>query len=152
MKKIYKKIVVITALLNAAVAFSTTSHVNFRSQSVNAAREIVGWQQFINLPSECTYGSFSITPEYTQTFRGKSIANEIFGQDSCSSTCGSSLHISGSRVANRNPTDWLADYFGLPTDFESTIIFNPRIQNFLVDFNIFTGFCGGFFSKHMRRS
>lgn len=143
----YKKIVFICALTQWALIYPTTSHVSFRSQSVNAAREIVGWQQFINLPLCTNYGAFSITPEYTQTFRGARIAHCIFGPDTCNSTCGAAINISGSRVEDRGATDWLADYFGLPPDFESRLNFNPRIQNFLVDFNLFAGFLNGFYVR-----
>ncbi|GAH17885.1 unnamed protein product, partial [marine sediment metagenome] len=40
----------------------------------------------------------------------------------------------------RDDQDWLADYFGLPTDFETSVCFNPRISNFLVDLDLFIGF------------
>jgi len=42
--------------------------LSYRSQSVNAARELAGWQQFINkYDMDSTYGAFSITLEYTRS-------------------------------------------------------------------------------------
>ena len=49
------------------------------------------------------------------------------------------INISGSAVPNRAPTDWLADNFGLPRDFQSTVTFKPTIMNFLIDFSFYAG-------------
>ncbi|MGB8367005.1 MAG: hypothetical protein WCD44_01475, partial [Candidatus Babeliales bacterium] len=110
-----------------------------RSQSTNAARELVGWEHQVNLfKTEGIYGSFSVTPEITKSFRPERIAQCLFGDDSVE--CKSRLTISGSQTADRVPKrDWLADYFGLPTDFKSTVHFRPRVNNFLIDFNFFLG-------------
>jgi len=107
-----------------------------RSQSWNTARDLVGWQQFINqFEMEDMYGAFYITPEYTRSFKSCRIARYLFGQD-FQNGC---LNISGSRVENRGSCDWLADYFGLPTDFKSKVSFRPRVQNFLVDLGMYLG-------------
>jgi len=50
------------------------------------------------------------------------------------------IHVSGSQALNRMGWDWLADYFGLPTDYKSCLTFEPVIDNFLIDFNCFLGF------------
>ena len=34
---------------------------------------------------------------------------------------------------------WLADYFGLPRDFESTVFFNPSISDYILDFSFYAG-------------
>lgn len=116
-------------------------YFSIRSQSVNAARELVGWQTHINLfDRDCFYGSFSITPEYTRSFRPGRIAEFLFGDDlQTVNNEEGVLVISGSRAANRNARDWMADNFGLPTDFRSEVTFKPRISNFLVDFNLYLG-------------
>ncbi|MBS1986777.1 hypothetical protein JST99_02505 [Candidatus Dependentiae bacterium] len=98
-----------------------------RSQTVNAARELVGWQQFINIPAHdrCSYSTFSATPEYTQSFKENQLAEYFFG-------CPTRI-FSGSQVSARGEHDILADYFGLPTDFQSSVTFKPRVQNALLD-------------------
>src|SRR5262249_23061127 len=49
--------------------------------------------------------------------------------------------ISGSQTENRSPQkDWLADYFGLPTDFKSIVRFRPRVNNVIVEAQSFWGF------------
>lgn len=69
---------------------------------------------------------FSIFSEYSRSFRSQKIAEHFWGTNS--------LTFSGSRVYGRKKTDILADHFGLPSDFLSTVCFSPIIQNFLIDF------------------
>src|SRR5262249_29139868 len=63
----------------------------------------------------------------------------------CPSTCatdceGCSIVISGTCVPDRGPNDWIADYFGLPTDYQSIIGFRPRVRNFVADLEFYFGF------------
>jgi len=103
-----------------------------RSQSVNAARELVGWYEGINRYDVGDYyGSFSATPEFTRTFQSRHIARYFFGTDV--------LKFSGSRVPDRSPEDILADYFGLPTDYKSTVLVTPCAENALLDFDWYCG-------------
>jgi len=103
-----------------------------RSQSVNAARDLVGWQTHINRwDMDSFYGSLSVTPEYTQTYRTKRLAQCLFGSEN--------VVFSGSRRTDRKECEILADYFCLPMDFKSTLQIQPRIRNFLVDFDLFLG-------------
>jgi len=129
-----------------------------RSQSENAARDMVGWQTHINrYDMDCFYAAFAITPEYTRSFRPNNIATFLFGNDLVQVTNPndtddtiSALKISGSAVTGRAATDWLADYFGLGDQFSSTVSFKPRISNFLVDFALYMGFdewCPGLFFR-----
>jgi len=123
------------------------NHFAPRSQTWNTARGLVGWQEMIHrMNMEETYGAFAITAEYTRSFKPCRLTQFFFGPDLQSGK----LVISGSRKGTtsnssitgavaRNEKDWLADYFGLPTDFESTVCFTPRISNFLVDFDLFVG-------------
>jgi len=140
------------------ISFKTADAVSYypiRSQSVNAAREYVGWQQYIFIPDEDRfYGSANLTFEYSRSFRPNDIAQSLF-QNSIAgcNECGSLINVSGSTVTNRGSRDWLADYFGLPTDFQSTLQFNPVIDNYILDFNFFFGFDefvpGLFFRLHI---
>lgn len=122
-----------------------------RSQSVDAARDLVGWTHLINLyDMDRVYGVIGITPEYTRSFKSCDIAQTLFGVDlvgagqgSCNTCddinrCGF-LKITGSLVPNRGCSDWLADYFGLPTDYQSIISFEPHITNLLVDLSFYVG-------------
>ncbi len=139
---------------------------SIRSQSINAARDLVGWQMMINkFDADGFHGAFSITPEYTRSFRPCRIAGFFFGDDIQNGV----LTISGSRkgttrvagdpeardntsAVKRGEHEWLADYFGLPTNFESRVKFIPRISNFLVDLGLYIGLDegweGGFFKIH----
>ena len=103
-----------------------------RSQSVNAVRELVGWQQEINkYGQEGNYGAAALTIEYNRSWKPDKIAHLLFG---CSA-----LIFSGSNVANRGANDVLADYFGLPLSFESRVCFSPRISNVIFDLNWYQG-------------
>ncbi|TET06959.1 hypothetical protein E3J79_00365 [Candidatus Dependentiae bacterium] len=82
-----KKIISFTILFSSSVSMAVTPYYRIRSQSENAARELVGagWNTQINLCNmEKCYGNFSITPEYTQSFRSEQICNCLFG---CFANC-----------------------------------------------------------------
>ncbi len=108
-----------------------------RSVSENAARELAGWTSHVNLADmDKHYGSFSITPEYTRSFRPGNIARNLFGCD-LGDCC--AINIKGSGATPNGTTDWLADYFYLPTTYTGSFSVKPFIQNFLVDFNLYWG-------------
>lgn len=156
MKQLLKEIACL-ALVASVSIINATAMIIPRSQSVNAARELVGWQQFINRDMEYLYGVFSLTTEYQESFRGTRLLQCLFDDDIllknnayCKKNNTGSLLIQGSRVADRNPHAWLADYFGLPTDFNSVVSFKPKIQNGIFDFNAYIGFgelARGFFFR-----
>ena len=128
----------------AALAFTVSLHaiapfIQPRSQSEDSARELVGWTRYINIyDNECLYGSWAFTLEYTKTIRPDDISFNLFGNDIIEDV-NPFIKISGSQVGDRNSRDWLADYFGLPTDFESKITFNPRVDNIIFDINFYIG-------------
>lgn len=112
-------------------------YLQIRSQGTDAARNLVQLQQFVNkYDMDTTYGALSITSEYSQSFRPERLTNFLFGSDinGCQE-----LYIQGSQVTDRNPKAWLADYFGLPTDFQSKLSFSPKVQNAIFDFNFYLG-------------
>lgn len=119
--------------------------LGYRSQSRNAAREICGTQNFINqFGKDETYGQFSLALEYTRSFKPEHLSKYFFGSDL---DCANTLYIQGGDYGIdpdkiRNPKAWLADYFGLPTDFSSQVKFCPRIENVLVDMNLHLGLDG----------
>ena len=112
-----------------------------RSQTVDAARELAGWsQQLFLCCSDQLNGTVAITPQYTRSFHSYQLASCLFGSDCFTNTClKKTITVSGSQVPGRLATDWLADYAGLPTDFQSTITFNPVVDSFLFDINAYLG-------------
>jgi hypothetical protein len=112
-----------------------------RSQSVNAARDLVGWQQEIHRYGQTTnYWVLAFTPEYTHTFSSKHLIDQLFGEECFS--------ITGSAVADRRSSDLLADYFELPRDYQGRLSVSPRISQFIGDFSFFVGLdriCRGLF-------
>ena len=108
-----------------------------RPQGRNAARDLVATQAFIHkYNGEKNNSTTTISVEYQRSFWPDQIARFLFGDDyiNCCNLC-----IQGSSVEDRHPKAWLADYFGLPMDFESNITFCPRIQNVIIDIDFYLG-------------
>lgn len=130
--------------------------IQWRSQGRNMARKLEGTTSFAVYQNDMDnkYGTFNMTVEYDQSFRGKNIAECLFGNslvtapaaprinscdNDCDDSCNSTLIVSGSANANRAATDWMAENFLLPRDFKSAISFSPKVQSVIVDFNLFVG-------------
>ncbi len=122
--------------LMICAAFNTsyptvTPYFPIRSQGLNTPRHASGVIQQVFIRSDDPLaGTFSAALSYTRSFDHDAITRCLFGTDCCPA-----ITISGSQVADRGATDWLADYFYLPTDFKSTLSFKPRIDNLLLDLN-----------------
>jgi len=115
---------------------STATYYSIRSQSENSARDISGWANEFHIHQYCPnywYGCFALTGYYNISLNQNSILETLFGSDANCYPGGLQVDIQGSRVEDRKSNSWLADYFGLPTDYESRLFFNPIIQNFLLD-------------------
>ncbi len=131
------KIGIYTLLIHTACthAHAVTPYFSIRSQGLNTPRHISGLvHQSFTQQSDVVHGTISTALEYSRSFDGEEITNCLFGTKECPA-----ITISGSRVSNRGATDWLADYFYLPTDFKSNISFNPVVDNILLDFNFYIG-------------
>jgi len=147
MNQLTKQLLCLTALVSAGQLFAvagTVSKIIPRSQSFNAARQMIAWNNpdwgINRYPQDKYYASFNATFAYTRTFRSNSLTRALFGDDVVCGPCDDlGIHISGSAVPNRASTDWLADYFGLPRDFQSTVTFKPMISNFILDFSFYAG-------------
>lgn len=143
MKIKYLSIFALTIFLTSSL--HTEQHVATcfipRSISRNAARDLAGWTNYINKDSsrDVVYGALSVTPEYSSTFNSTNITRTLFGNNLIGKNCDQHLKISGSQVNNRGPQDLLADYFYLPSDFESTVQFKPIIDNVILDFGFYLG-------------
>ena len=138
-----KKYILLALLIaHSAIVNGLSPYISIRSQGENAARDIAGMTNFINLHEMCqTYGVFGATIEYSRSFRPNVLTQCLFGPDLVKDICtkNPAIHITGSRTTDRAATDWLADYFGLPTDFQSFVSFDPLIQNTIVNLNFYIG-------------
>jgi len=115
--------------------FGPKTLMGVRSQGLSTPRELAGWQQVVYRPDyDDYYFAFAAAPEYSHTFRRNDIASFLFG---CNS-----LVFSGSQSGHRGANDILADYFGLPSDFKSTVYFAPQVVNFVMDLDWYIGFDG----------
>jgi len=143
MKRIqhYLAICVLLIMSTAHAERDVAPKFTIRSQGFNSVRRLPGMiNRHIFVPNQEDrkdfYGTFALVPEYTRSFRSDDIADALFG-DALEKN--RSLAIQGSRVAGRNSNALLADYFYLPTDFNSCVCFTPRIQNFTLEFQGYVG-------------
>jgi len=142
MKQLLQKTIVlwIFPLLISTLHASTslvTPQIAMRSQGVNNARRLAGWADQIHLLEHTPlYGSLALNAAYTRSFNSDAIRHCLFGNSvqSCNH-----IVVSGSTVPTRSKQDWLADYFYLPTDFQSILCFDPVIDNFIIDPTVYFG-------------
>lgn len=135
MNRSIKWLFCVILISNGLYGFGPKTLMGVRSQGLSAPRELAGWQQIIYRPDyDEYYFAFAVAPEYSHTFHRDDIATFLFG---CKE-----LIFSGSQVGNRGANDILADYFGLPSDFKSTVHFAPQIVNFVMDLDWYIGFDG----------
>ncbi len=111
-----------------------------RSQGRNAALNDAGF--FLDVFSqdpkpERIHGTIAITPAYTKSFDNNQITQRLFGPALQGCNDNRYLKVSGSAVENPGQFDLFADYFYLPPDFESSISFDPQVDNFLVNLQFF---------------
>ena len=87
-------------------------------------------------------GNLSVGLTYRKTVSPESLARGLFGAFLPASFGeNDTIVISGKDVVGRSAsTDLLADYFGLPGDYESTITFKPRVQAIAIDINGYVNF------------
>ncbi len=143
---IFLPTILVTSQLHGVDLLRGISFFSQRSQSTNAAREIVGLHPFIyKYDATSNYVTIALTPVYNQSVRPRRIAQALFGTNI--------LSISGSLVDGRGQDDMLADYFGLSQQFQSRVKLEPLIQNALIDFQLYIGLdswvSGLFFYAHM---
>lgn len=103
-----------------------------RSQSVNAARDLVGFCQFLTRPHCGFEGMLLAVPSYEQSFKSYRIAQYYFDTDT--------IRVTGSHVPDRDCNDFLADYFGLSPSFASTVSMVPSIRSAFVNFDAYLSY------------
>ena len=97
----------------------------------------------------------SIAPGYRGSFDAHEISETLFGSDIINTYCDTTkriIKIQGSAVTKRDPQAWLADYFYLPTNFDSTLSFRPEITTAFADFDFYASLdsllCGLYFRAY----
>lgn len=116
-------------LVSITNCLATTPYIAFRSQSNNGMRSLC--ERRIPFGDyESPSSMLGITFMYQQSWKPDQIRNCLFG-----SPC--HIPIQGSRFNNgtRAPEAWLADYFGLSTDFASVISYKPKVKNIITEFS-----------------
>lgn len=151
MKQIIKNIIATALFLSSVASARVVPYISIRSQSEDAARDLVIWQKLINRCNfEKAFATFAVTPGYSRSFRPQDLSRLLFCEalnNDCCQPRISAVRVQGSAVAGGVTNALMADYFGLPTDYNSYFILQPRIENFLVDINLYCGFCRDFYFR-----
>lgn len=143
-----------------------TSAFNMRPQSLNGPRKVAGELPGQNTHVHCPdieinewpnydaalLGTFprnlgktgiesfvTITPAHQKSFNPLAIARSLFGDDLYGNTTCSTIKIQGSKLVDRDPRAWLADYFYLSENFDGSLSFSPTIASTIIDFNAYIG-------------
>ncbi|MCX5924777.1 MAG: hypothetical protein NT124_00560 [Candidatus Dependentiae bacterium] len=143
-----------------------TSAFNMRPQSLNGPRKVAGelpgqnthvhcpdieineWPNYdaallgtfpCNLGKTGIESFVTITPAHQKSFNPLAIARSLFGDDLYGNTTCSTIKIQGSKLVDRDPRAWLADYFYLSENFDGSLSFSPTIASTIIDFNAYIG-------------
>lgn len=138
LKNILLIALVSTASCHADATTAVTPIINFRSQGQDLARQKVNTSgNEYRADMDRLYGDFSITAEYTRSFKNNDSTKKLFGcwylQD-CNT-----LKILGSTSPSFDTKSLSANWFELPTDYEGSVCFEPLIQSITTDFNLYWG-------------
>lgn len=99
-------------------AFTNKSFLTYRSQgSYYMPRNFGSFDMLHNN----FFGNCEMSVAYGQSFDADAINKYLFGSNR--------LVFSGSAYPTRSGNDIMADYFGLPTDFKSSVRFFPKVEN-----------------------
>lgn len=121
-----------------------TTYLTPHTPSMNLARQRMGLEMLTNYIDEDDHRPiFQLTGWATESFREKQIARCYFGCDY--NDCTQQLIIAGSQTDGRKRINWLADYFGLPTDYISAVNFEPVMVNVLLEPYVFWQFAPHFY-------
>ena len=120
-----------TCTENDCCTISCQGHFAPRSQGSDTARRLVGRNLFLYKYEECGYyGTFSIIPEISRSFRTAEIGRYL--SPVCDCNC---FTVGQNAVANIRGED-----FGLNcTGDTNEVCFSPQITNFLLDFGLYIG-------------
>jgi hypothetical protein len=126
---------------SATTTSSVSPYINLRSEAARLPRQVVGVRDIereLACSDKCWPGYIGSTFAFSRSFRNPETTHCLFGNALLNNGCCQALRVTGSGVAGRNcNSDLLADYFGLPTDFVSTLNFNPRIINTIGDYQMY---------------
>jgi hypothetical protein len=135
------KIVPLTILVSAAMSMATATtsvkpFLSFHSQGQDLARQMAATTSNANKSDmDQHYGSFTFTPEYTRSFNSDTITKELFGcwyLHSCNT-----LNIVGADAPGFDTSSLNANWFELAPDYVGSVCFEPVIQDFNADFDLF---------------
>lgn len=114
--------------------FAGYSQFVARTQGISGVYEVSEWMNYAQL---CHFlhvsGTVSAHLSAECSFKADQIRDYIFGSPA--------ITISGSRIAQRGANDILADYFGLPSDYQAIITSDPKIKNVALHLSSYFTLC-----------
>jgi len=140
-----------------AVNCLTFKHYTRRSDSRQKPLQLVGDYHYTHrYDTDSWYGLLSITPTYRASFRSELITDCLLGSERCIDRCGNctEIQVQGSAIgevkdgyviSKRSSKAWLADYFYLPRNYDSSFTMKPSIKTFSVMIDAYLGSsCGAY--------
>lgn len=113
---------------------------NQRTQGYNWARWLSGQAHHTHLcDTDCVNGSFSITPEYGQTFNSKQLGEYFFFNGTNTMRFGPVVNPAVIPTTATAGVDVFARNFFLNDNFDGIVTANPRSKNFIADINFYLG-------------
>lgn len=131
MLTLQRKTVLLLLLIALISVKYTFSYYSFRSPSRNSARQYALWQQPAERNKEKVSGNLSLIGQWSESFSSQHLAKTLFKGVPCVKENDLTLTFAGSLSEKKSDTSLLADYFYLPTDFNSTATVNPRVKMFI---------------------
>jgi len=116
-------------------------HFSIRSQSVNLPSLMSGQAEYTHrFSKDKLSGGFSLGWRHTESRSSEEIGKCLFSNSLQGIRNCLQINVVGALVPNRGACNWLADYFGLPSCFESIMQFNPKITSSIADFALYLDF------------
>lgn len=109
--------------------FQGISFFSPRSQTTNAAQELIDDQHYLHQHELKDSHFFTATVAFYQSLHPEQLANIVFGR--------SPIVIDGSFIENREEGALLADYFGLSPSFKSIVEIDPKWRSVYIPFTFY---------------
>jgi len=133
MKQIKRTLLAVTMLLSTVQLSATTVGQSYflpRAQNGTAV-DALGWSPFINkYDADAMYFDFKVQSEYRQSFDSSKLGKYLCFNGENSMTWGQ---------AAAATTDVFSLNFLLPSGFQSTVEFSPKVQSSITNFGLYVG-------------
>jgi len=138
MKQMKRTLLAVTMLLSTVQLSATTSGLSYflpRAQNGTAV-DALGWSPFINkYDADAMYFDFKVQSEWRQSFDSTKLGKYLCFNGENSMTWG----VANTAGTTAPTTDIFSLNFLLPTGFNSSVEFSPKVQSSITNFGLYVG-------------